>query len=98
MYGYNSARRDDLEGLGYSIMYIIDENDVPWRHLQNKLDIRQQKIEFLELPFDKVPIKFRGIREYIRKCYQMDYLEEPKYDLLHQMIGQMFDPVKDELY
>lgn len=28
----------------------------------------------------------------------MEYLEEPKYDLLHQMIGQMFDPVKDEVY
>lgn len=28
----------------------------------------------------------------------MEYLEEPKYDLLRQMISQMFEPVKDERY
>ena len=26
LHGYNSGRRDDLEGLGYSIMALIDEN------------------------------------------------------------------------
>ncbi len=34
LYGYNSSRRDDLESLGYSMMFLIDENSVPWRHMQ----------------------------------------------------------------
>ncbi len=29
-----------MEGLGYTIMFIIDEASVPWRQLQNKLEIR----------------------------------------------------------
>ena len=33
LYGYNSSRRDDLESLGYSIMFLIDEAAVPWRHI-----------------------------------------------------------------
>jgi serine/threonine protein kinase len=34
LHGYNSSRRDDLESLGYSMMFLIDENSVPWRHMQ----------------------------------------------------------------
>jgi hypothetical protein len=44
--------RDDLEGLGYTIMYILDEAAVPWRQIQNKEEIRKMKIEFLELPMN----------------------------------------------
>ena len=52
LYGYNSSRRDDLEGLGFAIMFIIDEAAVPWRGIQNKLEIRQMKIDFLNLPVE----------------------------------------------
>jgi serine/threonine protein kinase len=34
--GSNASRRDDLEGLGYTIMYIIDEQSVPWREIQQR--------------------------------------------------------------
>ncbi len=44
LYGYNSSRRDDLESLGYSIMFLIDEQAVPWRTFQNKQEIRDCKI------------------------------------------------------
>jgi hypothetical protein len=62
-----------LEGLGFAIMFILDEAAVPWRQIQDKKEIRQMKIDFLELPMEKVPIKFRGIREYIRECRKLDY-------------------------
>ena len=45
-----------------------------------------------------MPLKFRGIREYIRKCNQTQYYDEPNYDVLHQIIGQMFEPVKEVIY
>jgi hypothetical protein len=46
-------------------MFIIDEAAVPWREIQNNVEITQMKIDFLKLPTEEVPIKFRGIREYI---------------------------------
>jgi len=75
-----------MEGLGYTIMFIIDEASVPWRQLQNKLEIRQSKIDFLNLPMELVPVRFRVIREYIRVCHKLEYLEEPPYDKLHDLL------------
>jgi hypothetical protein len=54
-------------------MFILDEAAVPWRQIQDKKEIRQMKIDFLDLPMEKVPIKFRGISEYIRECRKLDY-------------------------
>jgi hypothetical protein len=34
--GYNSSRRDDLEGLGYSLMALLDKNQVPWSKIEDK--------------------------------------------------------------
>jgi len=36
LYDFNGFRRDDLESLGYSIMFLIDKDKVPWRGLDNK--------------------------------------------------------------
>ena len=29
--GYTISRRDDLESLGYTFMYLIDAESVPWK-------------------------------------------------------------------
>jgi hypothetical protein len=34
--GYTLSRRDDLESLGYSIMCLIDRDQVPWINTDNK--------------------------------------------------------------
>jgi serine/threonine protein kinase len=47
--GFNSGRKDDLEGLGYTIMALIDENAVPWRNLHSYKEIADSKEEFLYL-------------------------------------------------
>jgi hypothetical protein len=52
LHGYNSSRRDDLESLGYSIMYLIDENAIPWKEKTTKLEIRDLKIQFLQLDYN----------------------------------------------
>ena len=41
--GYNSGRKDDLEGLGYTIMALIDQNAVPWNNIQTKEKIADSK-------------------------------------------------------
>ena len=55
-------------------MFIIDTPAVPWKNIQQRVDIRQAKINFLEAPLEIVPVKFRGIREYIKVCNKTEYL------------------------
>ncbi len=43
MEGFNGFRRDDLESLGYSIMYMIDKEKVPWK------DFEKDRVKTLEL-------------------------------------------------
>jgi hypothetical protein len=49
--GYTHSRRDDLESLVYSIMYLIDRESVPWVSIDSKLtkDILKAKEEFYML-------------------------------------------------
>lgn len=49
--GWNHSRRDDLESLVYSIMYIIDRENVPWVNIASKenKEILKSKEEFYSL-------------------------------------------------
>jgi hypothetical protein len=44
-----------------------------------------------------VPVRFRGIREYIKECRKIEYLDKPNYDSLHHILGMMFYPVIEAL-
>lgn len=35
-FGHTLSRKDDLESLGYSIMFLIDRDLVPWINTHNK--------------------------------------------------------------
>ena len=50
----SQSRRDDLEGLGYSIMYLIDEQNVPWYGLTDHSAILKLKEDFLTKKNDQV--------------------------------------------
>lgn len=45
--GFTLNRRDDIESLGYAIMFIIDKLAVPWVDSKNIKEIIQNKQEFL---------------------------------------------------
>ena len=51
---YSQSRRDDLEGLGYTIMYLIDEKNVPWYGLTDHSEILKSKEEYLTKTNDQV--------------------------------------------
>jgi hypothetical protein len=46
--GYTLSRRDDLESLGYTIMDLIDNENIPWNNTPNNSDILSLKRAFLE--------------------------------------------------
>ena len=90
--GYNSGRRDDLEGLGYSIMALIDEKLMPWNDIPgNKTkEIAASKLNFLQCDAKELPSKFVGIRDFIRECYQTQYEAEPNYMRLESLLRDAF--------
>ena len=90
--GYNSGRRDDLEGLGYSIMALIDEKLMPWKDIPgNKTkEIAASKLNFLQCDAKELPSKFVGIRDFIRECYQTQYEAEPNYMRLESLLRDAF--------
>jgi hypothetical protein len=79
-----------LEGLGYTIMALIDEQAVPWRNSQNKIEIAWSKEEFLKLDEGFVPPKFLGIHEYLKECRKMKYEDQPNYKKLKELIQKLF--------
>ena len=89
--GYNSGRRDDLEGLGYTIMELMDKEQLPWRYMESNKDIAQSKLSFLQSDFQDIPHNFLGIHQFIKACYNKGYDEAPNYDKLQDIIKRAFE-------
>ncbi len=87
--GYTLSRRDDLEMLGYSIMFLIKEDDIEWLRRDNKEAILQDKIAFAEA--QSVKPYFHGIRELIKAAAATDYFVEPDYQMFHYLLVHMMD-------
>jgi hypothetical protein len=88
--GYTLSRRDDLESLGYSIMYLIDVDKIPWKENNNKKDILITKREFSTA--DTVHTKYIGIRDFINAAAATGYTEEPNYDHFNDILLNMMVP------
>lgn len=71
-------------------MALIGENQVPWKELSEKKDIAQSKLEFLQNIDEQIPPIFRGIRKYIKECYNTKYEAKPKYSELRNLIEKSF--------
>jgi len=41
--GITNSRRDDLECLGYSLMHLIDEENIPWKDCKLSREILDSK-------------------------------------------------------
>ena len=86
--GYEQSRRDDLESLGYVIIYFL-KGYLPWQGLKakNKDDrynkILQKKIECssYDLCFG-LPNEFERYIEYTKN---LEYIEEPQYEMLRNL-------------
>ena len=83
--GYELSRRDDIESLGYCLIYFL-KGMLPWQGLKVKKigdqfkKIAEKKLQtsFEELTKD-LPQEFL---EYLRHCNKLNFEEEPNYDYL----------------
>ena len=85
--GLEQSRRDDLEAVGYVLMYLL-RGSLPWQGLQAKnkeeryKKIMQKKIETnsYDLCYG-FPSEFE---RYVEYCKGLEYTEEPRYEMLKE--------------
>ena len=97
--GYEHSRRDDLEAVGYVLMYFL-RGSLPWQGLAGKnKDERYQRIlqkkqgtSASEL-CEGFPEEFEKYIKYTRK---MEYTEQPQYDKLREYFIKVVERQGDD--
>jgi len=73
--GKNHSRRDDLESLAYTFMFIINPNLVPWKREKEKEPILNKMLAFISTDTSKVPSEFQQIHKFILEVQKLEYVE-----------------------
>jgi len=81
MQGYTSSRRDDIESLGYLLLYLIRGGILPW----NQMSI--QDIFVCKLNYDFCEKKENIAREIVLYARNLEYEIKPDYELLRQILN-----------
>lgn len=91
--GYEQSRRDDLEGLAYSLIYLA-KGILPWQGIvretkKEKIEgIMEKKMEIsAELLCSELPPEF-GL--FLRYCRDLKFEQKPNYKLLRNLLGECF--------
>ena len=83
--GYEQSRRDDLEAVGYVLMYFL-RGSLPWQGLQAKnKEERYKKILQRKIDTNSYDLCYgfpNEFERYVEYTKNMDYVEEPKYEML----------------
>ncbi|TNV74674.1 hypothetical protein FGO68_gene11507 [Halteria grandinella] len=93
--GYTLSRRDDIESLGYTIMHLLSNDQVPWKDLQNYRDIKAAKEQFLDAK-TAIPEIFIGIKQFINKARTLGYEEDPDYNAFRHDLRCMMKPMLED--
>ena len=90
--GYETSRRDDLEGLCYVLIYFLNGH-LPWERVKNKNKQERYKIKLIlnmkkkisseNLVGDKNNIDFI---EFVKYCKKLKFEEKPDYDYLRGLM------------
>ena len=88
--GYETSRRDDLEGLCYVLIYFLNGH-LPWERIKNrnkqeryKLIVNmKKKISAENLVGDRNNTEFI---EFVKYCKNLDFEEKPDYDYLRNLM------------
>jgi|LauGreDrversion4_2_1035121.scaffolds.fasta_scaffold657039_3 hypothetical protein len=54
-----------MESLGYTIMYMINKELVPWKGVTDREEMIKMKTDFIEKDVNPA---FRGIKTFIKRC------------------------------
>lgn len=93
--GIENSRRDDLESLGYLLIYFI-RGSLPWQGLSLHSDTIEQRWEKIGNKKISTPIAVlcEGLSEefalYLDYCRNLEYDEDPDYHYLKQLFRKLF--------
>ena len=96
--GITQSRRDDLEAIGYVLMYFLI-GKLPWQGLVNK-NKDERYLRIMEVKRDTTPEQLckgfpREFEEYITYTRNLEYEQDPDYDLLKNLFLKV---LRDEGY
>ena len=96
--GYEHSRRDDLESVGYILVYFL-KGKLPWQNIKAKTKeekykkILEKKIEISSKElFEGFPNEFHEFLDYTKN---LEYNERPDYDMLKNLFDNI---MKNEKY
>ena len=96
--GIEQSRRDDLESLGYMLIYFC-KGDLPWTKIKGKNKkekynlIKEKKMEVMpDILCEGLDNEFKDYFNYVRK---LQFTEEPNYEFLNGILNKIL--IKNKL-
>ena len=94
--GVEQSRRDDLESIGYMLIY-LSKGFLPWQGLKmNAENIKKKYLEMLYLKKFLSPEKIcsglpKEFAEYIKYCRNLTFEQDPNYEYLRNLFKKILD-------
>ena len=99
--GLTQSRRDDLEAVGYVLLYFL-RGKLPWQglHVKNKED-RYHKI--MEIKMETTPFQLckgfpKEFENYVEYTRNLEYEQDPDYKLLKNLFNNILDKNSENIY
>mmetsp|Transcript_3043 Transcript_3043/g.4529 ORF Transcript_3043/g.4529 Transcript_3043/m.4529 type:complete len:380 (+) Transcript_3043:121-1260(+) len=92
-HGVEQSRRDDLESLGYMLMYFL-LGKLPWQGL--KARTKQEKYDKIGNRKESIPVEVlcKGFPKefalYLNYCKELRFAQKPNYSYLRQLFSNLF--------
>jgi len=84
--GYTPSRRDDLESVGYTLLYLL-YGSLPWVDTTGETEIYDKKSSFSLWDLNDIPGE---IITFICYCRGLRYEEDPDYTYLRELLRNLF--------
>ena len=98
-HGFELSRRDDLESIGYIIVYFL-KGSLPWQGLGKKGMTREEKYDLIykckqnttmEQLCQGLPKEVKMYMEYVKS---LDFTDKPSYNYVYNLFTQLFKKKK----
>lgn len=87
--GNNKSRRDDIQSVMYIMVYLINNNYLPWCDFHKKF--KDNNYEFKDFLRERLEIKYtkdvfrmipKDLRDIFKRVFTMQFEEEPPYEFI----------------
>ena len=98
--GCEQGRRDDLESLGYCVIYML-KGRLPWQGIKGATkDDKNRKVLALKSKIsigDLFKVLPNEVAQYMYYCRNLRFEEKPAYTLLHSLLYKVFKKITTKI-